>query len=281
MNLESGTLNVVNCTIVDNSSGFAGGGILSLGVLNLKNSLVAGNTVPNGSIGPDIALTDGFDSIVGSLASNGGNFIGVTDGIPSGVQPTDKTFASTGTVLSDVLAPLADNSGPTMTHALVTGSPAINGGISADALDQNGVPLPTDQRGPGFARISGGTVDIGAFEVQLTYSWSGFLQPINADGTSVFKLGRTVPIKFQLTGASAGITNAKATFSYTKVASSAGSVNEAVSTATADTGNTFRYDPTSNQYIFNWNTKGLTTGSYQIKVDLGDGVNRTVIVGLR
>ena len=36
------------------------------------------------------------------------------------------------------------------------------------------------------------------------------LQPVNADGSSIFKLGSTVPVKFQLTGASAGITNLQA-----------------------------------------------------------------------
>ena len=115
-----------------------------------------------------------------------------------------------------------------------------------------------------------------SFTVNVTYSWAGFLQPINADGTSVFKLGSTVPVKFQLTGASAGTANAVAKLSYTKIGNGAGTVNEALSTAAADAGNTFRYDATSSQYIFNWSTKGLTSGSYQLKVDLGDGVSRTV-----
>lgn len=53
-----------------------------------------------------------------------------------------------------------------MTHALLVGSPAINAGSNALAVDQNGSPLTFDQRGAGFSRISGGSVDIGAFEVQ-------------------------------------------------------------------------------------------------------------------
>jgi hypothetical protein len=120
-----------------------------------------------------------------------------------------------------------------------------------------------------------------SFNVSVAYSWSGLLQPINTDGSSVFKLGSTVPVKFQLTGASAGIANATAKFSYTKIGSGAGTVNETVSTASADSGNTFRYDATSSQYIFNWSTKGLTSGNYQLKVDLGDSVSRTVNVGLK
>jgi hypothetical protein len=53
-----------------------------------------------------------------------------------------------------------------MTHALLPGSPPINAGSNALAVDQNNNPLTTDQRGAGFNRIINGTVDIGAFEVQ-------------------------------------------------------------------------------------------------------------------
>ena len=49
-----------------------------------------------------------------------------------------------------------------------------------------------------------------SFTVTVTAAWSNVLQPVNADGSSIFKLGSTVPVKFQLTGASAGITNLSA-----------------------------------------------------------------------
>jgi hypothetical protein len=45
--------------------------------------------------------------------------------------------------------------------------------------------------------------------------------------------------------------------------------------------NLFRYDPTSGQYVFNWNTKGLTAGLYGLRIELGDGVTRTVNLGLK
>src|SRR5262249_34310098 len=57
------------------------------------------------------------------------------------------------------LGPLADNGGPTLTHALLPGSPAIDAGNNAYATD-------FDQRGPGFPRIVNGLIDIGAFEFQ-------------------------------------------------------------------------------------------------------------------
>jgi hypothetical protein len=119
-----------------------------------------------------------------------------------------------------------------------------------------------------------------SFTITVTYSWSGFLQPINQDNSSVFKLGSTVPVKFQLTGPSAGITDAVARLYIAKVSNGVvGSYVEAASTAAATTGNLFRVG--DGQYIFNWGTKGQTTGTYLVRADTGDGVLRTVYVSLR
>lgn len=57
---------------------------------------------------------------------------------------------------------MADNGGPTQTHALVSGSPAIGAGSNAQAIDADGNPLTTDQ--DGGARIIFGTVYIRAIE---------------------------------------------------------------------------------------------------------------------
>ena len=60
-----------------------------------------------------------------------------------------------------MFGPLQDNGGPTFTHALLPGSPAINAG------DPSFTPPPLyDQRGPGFDRVVNGRIDIGSFEVQ-------------------------------------------------------------------------------------------------------------------
>src|SRR5204862_1580904 len=60
-----------------------------------------------------------------------------------------------------MLGPLQDNGGPTFTHALLPGSPAI------DAGDPKFTPPPYyDQRGPVFWRVRNGRIDSGSFEVQ-------------------------------------------------------------------------------------------------------------------
>jgi len=119
--------------------------------------------------------------------------------------------------------------------------------------------------------------------VGTNFSWSGVLQPVNVDGTSIFKQGSTIPVKFKLTNACAANTTLAAKIYVAKVSDSiAGSEAEAISTSAADTGNTFRYDPTANQYIYNLATKSLSDGTWQIRIDLLDGVpNRTVLVSLK
>jgi hypothetical protein len=58
-----------------------------------------------------------------------------------------------------LLGPLRDNGGPTLTHALLSSSPAIDHGISSG--------LSTwDQRGSPYARFDNGVADIGAYELQ-------------------------------------------------------------------------------------------------------------------
>jgi hypothetical protein len=110
-------------------------------ILDIRDTIVAGNFGdPGGS------------DLYSQIASSGYNLIGNSRG-GSGYDDSD---------LLDVdanLGPLQDNGGPTLTHGLLPGSPAIDAGDNADAP-------PYDQRGPGFPRIVNEIIDIGAFEVQ-------------------------------------------------------------------------------------------------------------------
>ena len=63
--------------------------------------------------------------------------------------------------IDPLLGPLQNNGGPTFTHALLAGSPAIDTG------NPNFTPPPPyDQRGSPFLRVFNGRIDIGSFEVQ-------------------------------------------------------------------------------------------------------------------
>lgn len=194
-----GTANVSRSTISNNTAYRSGGGIaLPYGNINLINSTVSGNTVTNGggggintgengSIG---YLTVRSSTIVSNTSLYSG---GVTGGYAAGVRIGNSILSGNvaltgpninsqftslgGNLVSDrsgsmgyletdlpdgtnpMLGPLANNGGPTKTHALLAGSPAINFGLNSGASD-----LATDQRGKGFLRLVGQNVDIGAFE---------------------------------------------------------------------------------------------------------------------
>jgi hypothetical protein len=121
-----------------------------------------------------------------------------------------------------------------------------------------------------------------SFRVTVVYAWSGVLQPINPDGSSIFKAGSTIPVKFRLTGASAGITDAVAKVYVARIDDEViGAEVEASSSTPASVGNLFRYDPTGDLYIYNYGTKGMQPGTYQLRIDLGDGATHIVRVGLR
>ena len=137
--------------------------------ITLANSIVSGNTISAGTT-PDVSF--GNYSHQGTFIAKN-SLVGVNSGTPLNPAPVGSpdangnfvgTFASP---LSAHLGPLAYNGGQTQTMVLLAGSPAINAGSNALAIDPTtNNPLTTDQRGAGFARIVG-TVDMGAYEVQV------------------------------------------------------------------------------------------------------------------
>lgn len=111
------------------------------------------------------------------------------------------------------------------------------------------------------------------------------LQPVAAEGSSVFKAGRTVPLKFRVgdvNGNSIGTPGTIASFRIISVIT--GTVSTPVdlppSSTTPDT--SFRFDPTAQQWIFNLNTSGLSVGAtYVFRIGLADGSNIDFQFGLR
>ncbi|MEK7062577.1 MAG: PxKF domain-containing protein, partial [Patescibacteria group bacterium] len=128
-----------------------------------------------------------------------------------------------------------------------------------------------------------GNITTEVIDFDVIYNFSGYLSPIKNDGTGIYKLGRTLPVKFQLTDVNgAFITNAAAHLFVAKISNGVVETEEMpLSTFAADTGNLFRYDPIDNQYIFNLNTSSLSQGAWRLRVDLGDGTTNTVLIFLR
>jgi hypothetical protein len=126
-------------------------------------------------------------------------------------------------------------------------------------------------------------------------SYGGVTQPINGGATAAltdddsrFKLGSTVPVKFRMMCGTTPIDNAVAKLNVKKADGTPDpGVDEAVSTAASTTGNLFRYDATSGQYIFNLSTKNgytnpngttvsFAAGTYTLSILLDDGSYRSV-----
>jgi len=166
--VQSGTASLYSSTVSanvadsDNNGTGTGGGVTGPGtatgsILNIANTLIAGN-ISNTGVGVDC------QSANLAINSAGFNLIG---------NNTDCTFntenANDKINVDPVIGPLADNGGPTQTHRLLAGSPAIDAGNNVDGcMDNTGAVLMTDQRGYDRA-INGGSgnpvCDIGAVEL--------------------------------------------------------------------------------------------------------------------
>ena len=166
-----GTINVSNSTISGNSATVAYSGIYNEGTATLKNTIVANSPSPGGNCGgggtiPATNITDGGYN----LDSDGSCGFGTTNHSLSGTMDNP---------LNPQLGPLANNGGPTKTHALLAGSPAINKGVAVAGIT-------TDQRG--VARPQGAAPDIGAFEVDTKKPKVSTATPTGTDigrGTNV------------------------------------------------------------------------------------------------
>jgi predicted outer membrane repeat protein len=202
VSIFSGTATITNSTISGNVAGFtqpgeigAGGGVSNFGTLMIINSTISGNhahgsTFKGGGEGGGIynggSADIGNSTFSGNQADvHGGSIYGTFDvgnsilngGSPENIYTT--VFSHGYNVCSDdgggflngpgdqvnidpLLGPLQNNGGPTFTHELLKGSPAIDGG------DPNFTPPPYyDQRGPVFWRVRNGRIDIGSFEAQV------------------------------------------------------------------------------------------------------------------
>lgn len=110
------------------------------------------------------------------------------------------------------------------------------------------------------------------------YTFGGFQPPIHTDGSGVYNLGRTLPIKFTLTDANGNATtSAAATLVMTQIQGGVLGTNPVTLTSeTNDTGNIFRVS--SGQYMYNLDTGQFSAGTWQLKVVLNDGSDYAVLV---
>jgi CSLREA domain-containing protein len=139
----TGQVTVANCTFSGNVAP-QGGGLFSSGTLLVHNTILA-----NSGNGTDCVATGTLD------AASTHNLIQAHDGCGTPISTAEPRLETLG-----------GYNGPTPTLPLGGGSPAINLGDNAAAVDEHGTPLVWDQRGNGDPRFVAGLTDLGAFEVQ-------------------------------------------------------------------------------------------------------------------
>jgi parallel beta-helix repeat protein/predicted outer membrane repeat protein len=207
-----GSPTVTNSTISGNSAQFGnGGGIYGGG--SISNSTISGNTANQGGGGIVAVTTVEITNTIlkagasdANIVNNGGTVTTHGYNISNDNGAGFLTGAGDQINTDPMLGPLQNNGGPTFTHDLLAGSPAL------DAGNPSFTPPPsTDQRG--YARIFNGRIDIGALEVQPTPP------PITISGTISY-CSNPVPgpvpnVTLTLTGTSSGSTLSDGSGNYT------------------------------------------------------------------
>ena len=175
---STGMLTVTDSVFASNSANGEGygGGIKNTGTATVTDSTFASNYAfgdqgrGGGIWNNSLTLTVTNSTFAGNLNLRGGSICNLSgrltlnntissDNISGGYTGSNNLIG-----VNPLLGPLGNNGGPTQTMALLPGSPAIDAGSNALAVDANDNPLTTDERGVGFPRILGHSVDIGAYE---------------------------------------------------------------------------------------------------------------------
>jgi hypothetical protein len=188
--VDHGSVTVNHSTITlnqadsDNNGSGVGGGLIDVSPTTraYHHTIIAGNirgastrSDASGQIELQYSLIG--DNTGATVTNTGGNLIGTT-----------------AAPINPLLGPLANNGGPTLTHALLAGSPAIDAGNAAAVAGSGGVPQ-YDQRGTPNGRVAdgdgagGARIDIGAFEVQVQVNHS----PTNPAAVTLSAINEDIP----------------------------------------------------------------------------------------
>jgi hypothetical protein len=276
--VQSGALqegNVANPVVLSSGSvsDVAGNSAASVNSVNFKIDL------NNPSLGTPYGT-----SIVDNNAASSNFCTGSAPSKPTGFLPSD-------TALGSGIDTDTTKTFETWTTPSLVNNPQGFGNYSYIAKATDNAGRTTTYPTTGVAKTYSYTYGIGQTGGA---SYSGVLQPINQDGSSRFKLGSTIPVKFTLTCGGIPITDAvpKLTVKQGDSKPDPG-VDEAISTSAATTGNAFRLvDATTGTYMFNLSTKsgylnpGATTptsfaqGSWTLGINFGDTTSSTVLIQL-
>jgi hypothetical protein len=304
LTVSGGIVFVLNCTLF--TTGDAPTILVTGGSLTLRNDIVQESTTATQAA---IAISGGSVDL-GTATSPGNNTLNVNGaGQPvqnrtsTPISAVGDTFESGGTILPAPalsFTTLTSSANPTTLNQSVTLTATVraNGasGTPTGSVDFFDTTANTDLGSvalfSGTASLSSSALAAGNHVIQARYSgdatflpsldsitqgvqykFSGFLAPLNS--TTAMALNRTVPIKFQLSDYNYRFISSLSAIVSLQILNGQGQnvLTNAGSTA-------LRYDSTANQYIANWQTKGLPAGTYTVTLVLADGTTYTKSVTL-
>jgi fibro-slime domain-containing protein len=190
-------------------------------------------------------------------------------------------------VPASIVAYATSTAGAKVSYTPPTATDALDGPRPVNCLPASGSTFPPGQNTVTCtATDTSGNKGTATFTVWVQYqaptNGAFFLTPLRPDGSAAFRIGRPVPVRFKLTGASAGITNLVAKLKVTKLSNAVqGTADETSDETVDDTDYTFKYKAALRLYAYRWRTSDQTQGTYELRADLGDGVVHKVNVSLK
>jgi hypothetical protein len=167
------------------------------------------------------------------------------------------------------------------------GTTTCGSGACARTIDNcaAGVPQTCVPAEPG-PEVCNGVDDDCDGSIDEVLVFSGYLQPVNADGSSIFQQKSTIPIRFRLSDCAGGTpppvtATLEVIFHSNRIS---GTVEEVVTIANQPTtGSLYIYDARTNQYHYNLGTKGLRpNATYLLRTRIeADGSVHDVLISLK
>jgi len=187
------------------------------------------------------------------------------------------------TVTADNKTKVLGDSDPALTYQITSGSLVTGDSFSGALTRAAGEAVGTYAIQQGTLALSSNyTLTYVGANLTILYNFTGFLPPVIDH--KPFKLGSTVPVKFQLMDVNGNlVSTALAKLTLHKLNGTVPEEVEIIATSTsgADTGNTFRY--TDDHYHFNLSTKGnfYSQGTYRLYVSLDDGTTPNIDISFK
>jgi MBG domain (YGX type)/Bacterial Ig-like domain (group 3)/YDG domain len=248
-------------------------------------TLTAGTNYSITFVGANLTITQAVSKVVVSTSLTPST---LNQSVTFTATVSDNSPGSTGTPTGSVSFYL-DSTGGTLLGTTTLSSGV--GSTATTAVPVNSHSIIAAYGGDGnFVGSNGSVTQLVQYATGgICYGDSGhtILQPINADGTSVFKQGSTVPNKFRVCdalGNSIGTSGVITNFVLYQInAGTMAPIDETLDNSTNDLG--WRFDPTAQQWIFNMSTKvapaNIANRTYYFKIALNDGSNILFDFGLK